>query len=171
MNASYLAAHDRSVRPAGERRRGLGLLEVIVCTALVAVMLVPLAAVIRASSQSIAHAEGSQSKQAELRRSLQWVADTIRQSDVVSVNANRLQLRLRSGASATIEVRAQTLSMVSGRTRTPLANNVRLIRFSELRQTTPPGERIGVTMTLQALDPVTGTTVNVDSVVAIPPQT
>ena len=157
-------------RPARRSRRGLGILEVIVCTGLVAIMIIPIAAVIRSSSQSIARSEGSPSTQAELRRTLRWLSNTIRDSDVVSVSARRLQLHLDSGEAATVEVRRGKLWLDDGNSRTTLADNVRNIRFTEWTLTTPPRTRIGISMTLQARDPVSRNWVSVDATVALPPQ-
>lgn len=152
------------------RRRGIGLIEVIVCTALVAVMVIPIAGVIRASGKSIARADGSASTEAELRRGLRWLGDTIRDGDVLVVRARQLQIRLSSGDVATIRVRRGALLLDDGSIQTTLAENVRDIRFTELVRTTPPSTRIGVSMVLRARDPVTRLWVTVDSTIAIPPQ-
>jgi hypothetical protein len=167
MTKSVSLKSNRCV--AKPHRRGIGLMEVIVCTALVAVMIVPIAGVIRASGQSIARSEGSASTEAELRRGLRWLGDTIRDSDVLVVRSNQLRLRLSSGDVATIRVRRGTLELDDGSIQTALAENVRDIRFSELNRTTP-STRIGVSMVLRARDPVTRLWVTVDSTVAIPPQ-
>lgn len=151
-------------------RRGVGLLEVMICTALVAVMVIPIAGVIRASAQSIARADGSDSTEADLRQSLRWLASTIRDSDILSVRARRLQLRLSNGDVAQVRVRRGTLWLDDGTSQTAIAEGVRDILFAERRQAGPPGNRIGVTMTLRARDPITRVFITVDSTVAIPPQ-
>ena len=151
-------------------RRGIGMLEVIVCTALVAVMIVPLAGVLRASSQSIARADGSSTTEAGMRQGLRWLAETIRDSDVLLVRARLLRIRLSNGNVANIRVRRGTLWLTEGSSQTALVENVRDIRFAETVQTAPPGRRVGVSMTLRARDPVTRAWVTVDSTVAIPPQ-
>ncbi len=151
-------------------RRGLGLIEVIVCTAMVAVMIVPIAAVIRASGQSIAQSNGNNSTAATLRSGLRWLGDNIREGAVISVQTNRLQLRLPSGDVATVQVRNGVLELDDGRTRTTLAENVRDIRFAELNQTAPPSTRIGLAISLRARDTATQAWVTVNSTIAIPPQ-
>jgi hypothetical protein len=152
-------------------RAGIGLIEVIACTALVAVMIIPIAAVIRASGQSIAQADGSTSVEAELRRGLRWLGETIRDGDVIRVRTRQLQIRLSSGNVATIRVRRGTLILDDGASQVVLAENVRDIRFIDRTQLAPPRTRIGVSISLRARDGATGTWVSVDSTVAIPPQT
>lgn len=151
-------------------RRGVSLIEVITCTMLVAVLLVPLAAVIRASGQSIAEAEASTSTEAELRRGLRWLGDTIRDGDLISVRTNRIQLRMCSGEVGNVRVRGKTLEFQNGKDNLPIANQVLEARFTELRQATPPKKRIGLLMSLRARDPDSGATIVLDSTLAIPPQ-
>jgi hypothetical protein len=151
-------------------RTGIGLIEVIACTALVAVMVIPIAGVIRASGQSIAQADGSTSVEAELRRGLRWLGNTIRDGDVIAVRTDRLQIRLSSGNVATVRVVRSSLALDDGSGRTILAENVQDIRFIERTQVTPPGTRIGISMLLQARDPASGSLVSIHSTVAIPPQ-
>jgi len=151
-------------------RRGIGLLEVIVCTGLVAIMIIPIASVIRASAQSIARADGSTSTEAELRTALRWLGDVIRDGDVITVRPQKLEIRLSSGDVATVQVRRRTLELDDGRTQMALAKNVRDIRFAELTQVAAPQTRIGISMSVRARDPGTGGWVTVNSSVAIPPQ-
>ena len=157
-------------RICGSNRAAVSLIEVIACMALVAIMIVPLAGVIRASAQSIARANGGTSSEAKLRRSLRWLGDTIRDGDIVSVRADRLQIRQAGGDIAAIDVRAGTLILDDGRNQTVLAENVRDIRFTELTQVEPPSQRTGVSMTIRTRDPATGSLVSVDSTVAVRPQ-
>ena len=128
------------------RRHGLGLIEVIVCTALVAVMIIPIAGVIHASGQSIARANGSSSTEAELRRGLRWLGDSIRDGNVLSVGASQMQIRLRSGDVVTARVQGGKLLLNDGISQTTLVENAANIRFTELKQTTPPRTRIGVSI-------------------------
>ncbi len=151
-------------------RRGIGLLEVIICTALVAVMIIPIAGVIRTSGQAISQSNGSTSTAASLRSGLRWLRDAVRDGSVVSVQARRLQILLSSGDVATVEVRSGDLVMDDGRSQFALAENVRDISFRELRQVAPPQTLTGVSMTLRARDPITRQWVTVDSTVAISPQ-
>ena len=152
------------------RRLGIGLIEVIICTALVAVMIIPIAGVIRTSGQAISMSNGSTSTEASLRSGLRWLRDAVRDGTIVSIQARRLQILLESGDLATVEVRNGDLVMDDGRSQFALVENVRDIRFGEVRQSAPPAGRTGVTMTLRARDTVTGLGVTVDSTVAIPPQ-
>ena len=151
-------------------RRGIGLLEVIVCTALVAVMIIPIAGVIRTSGQAISRSNGSVSTEASLRTGLRWLGDTVRDGNIVSVRTRSLQVMLPSGAVATVQVRGGNLVMNDGRSEFALAENVRDIQFLEIRQTAPPRTRTGITMRLRARDAATGQTVTVGSTVSIAPQ-
>lgn len=152
-------------------RNGIGLIEVIACTALVAVMIIPIAGVIRASAQSIAQADGSISVEADLRRGLRWLGNTIREGDIIAVRADRLRIRLSSGNVAVVRVQGGTLVIDDGATQSVLADRVRDIRFTERTQLAPPNTRIGVSIRLQATDPATGTLVSAQATVAIAPQT
>ncbi len=125
------------------RRRGIGLLEVIVCTALVAVMIIPMAGVIRSSGLAISQSNGSTSTEASLRSGLRWLRDAVRDGSVVSVQARRLQVLLSSGDVAMFEVRSGDLVMDDGRSQFSLAENVRDIRFREFRQVAPPANENG----------------------------
>ena len=154
----------------GSNRFGIGLIEVIICTALVTVMIIPIAAVIRSSGQSIARANGSTSTEADLRRGLRWLATAVRSSRIVRVRNQQLQLQLPSGNVATVRVRRGSLMVEDGGNQTILVENVRDIRFTESTRPTPPNSRVGISMTLRARDTATGNWVTIDSTVAIPPQ-
>ena len=151
-------------------RRGIGLLEVIVCTALVALMIVPLAAVIQASTRSIARANGSPSTEAELRRALWWVSNTIRDGQLVSVRSNRLQVQTRQGDVATFRVSRGTLWMEDGEGAMAMVESVRSVRFTEQTQAASPQTRTGLTIEIRARDSRTGDPVTVRSTLSIPPQ-
>lgn len=152
------------------RRIGVGLLEVIVCTALVAVMIVPIAGVIRTSGQAISESNSSTSTEASMRGGLRWLRDAVRDGTIVSVRSQRLQIMLSSGTLATVQVQRGDLIMDDGGSQFALVENVRDIRFVEATQTTPPRSRIGISMTLRARDPQTRQWVTTTAMVAIPPQ-
>lgn len=165
-----IATHPN--RQAGQRqhRRGISLIEVIACTALVAIMIVPIAGVIRASTQSIASAEGDTSTHGKLRVGLRWLQDTIRESDVLAVGGRQLGLRLSDGRIVTIRVQAGNLVLIDGVNQTILVEAVRDIRFTSLRRITPPRNRVGISMTLRARDLVTLQWVSVTATTAETPQ-
>ncbi len=152
------------------KRQGISLLEVIACTALVAVMIVPIAGVIRASGQSIQQADGAVSTEAKLRRGLHWICDSVRDANLVAVQARRLTLQPSGGGQLTIEVQAGSLVMSDGTDVTTIVSDVRDISFTQINQSVPPNNLAGVTMSLRARDPVTRQFVTVNGTVAIPTQ-
>lgn len=151
----------------GRNRGGLSLLEVIICTGLVAVMIVPLSGVIRASGKSIARAEGGETTEAEMRRGLLWLNDLVRDAEVLSVRSSSLQLRLASGNQATVQVSRGDLQLIEGSQRTTIVQDVRDASFRQSSQFFPPRRRTGVTTTIRKLDPQTQTWVTMDSTVAL----
>jgi hypothetical protein len=152
------------------KRQGVSLLEVIACTALVAVMIVPIAGVIRASGQAIQQSDGAVSTEARLRRGLHWLADAVRDGTIVSVQNRRLTVQPATGGPVSIEVQAGTLVMTDGSDLTVILQDVRDIRFTRINQTTPPNDLAGVTMALRARDPATRQFVTVNGTVGIPTQ-
>ena len=152
------------------RRRGISLIEVIACTALVAIMIVPIAGVVRASAQSIAQANGSASTEARLRSSLRWVAQTIRESDIVTVGSTRLIVQLPDTSVGTFEVRSGDLVLTSGGNQTVLIESVRDIRFASLNHGSPPLTRAGLAISLRAQDASGNGWVTVNAIIAEPPQ-
>jgi hypothetical protein len=145
-------------------------LEVIICTGLVAVMIVPIASVIRASSQSIAQSQGSTSTSADLRRGLSWVGDSLRDGALVAVTSRRLTLQLNTGDTVRIEVVGGDLVLDDGTVETTIVENVRDVRFALQNQVSPPNKPIGLTMSLRARDSLTSQLVTVNSTIALPPQ-
>jgi hypothetical protein len=152
------------------KRPGISLLEVIACTALVAVMIVPIAGVIRASGQSIQQADGAVSTEARLRRGLHWLADSVRDTNIVSVQPRRLTVQPTTGGPISIEVQGGALVMTDGSDVTMIVEDVRDIRFTQINQTVPPNDLAGVTMSLRARDPVTRQFVTINGTVGIPTQ-
>ena len=151
-------------------RAGLGLLEVIICTGLVALMIVPIASVIRASGQSIVQSQGSTSTSADLRRGLSWIGDSLRDGSLISVANRRLTIRLNTGDTVRVEVVGGDLVLDDGAIETKIVENVRDVRFTLQNQVSPPNRPIGLTMSLRARDSLTGQLVTVNSTTALPPQ-
>jgi hypothetical protein len=151
-------------------RRGISLIEVIACTALVAIMMVPIAGVIRASAQSIAQSNGNASGEANLRTALRWVSQTVRDSNIVSIQDTRLVLRLPDASVGTLEVRRGELVLASGNDQTVLIENVRDIRFTALRDSSPSATRTGLDISLRTADANGNGSVTMNSIIAEPPQ-
>lgn len=150
-------------------RAGVSLIEVIACTAIVGVMIVPIAGVIRASGQSIQAAGGNHNVQATLRTGLRWVAQTIRDGQLLAVQNRRLMLKLADGRTARIEVRGNELLMISGRDQIVLAEGVQGAEFRSLVTSSRPPARVGVSITLRARDSA-GSLTSIAATVADRPQ-
>ena len=151
-------------------RRGISLLEVIACTALVAVMIVPIAGVIRTSGQSISQAQGDPSTEAKLRRGLLWLGDYVRNGSIVGVRSARLSVLPSGGSPVEIRVSRNNLVLSDGTDTTVIVEDVRDIEFSAINQATPPNSLVGLTMRLRARDPNSGQIATVDSTVSVPTQ-
>jgi hypothetical protein len=164
------APFSMDCRPAIAMRRGIGLLEVIACTALVAVMMIPIAGVIRASGQSIRQAQGGGTTHASMRTTLRWLRETIQSGQVLAISASAIRLQTEDGRLVRIAVRSGDLVADDGATPIPLASDVRDIRFAPLRSSVPPHDRIGIQVRLRARDSSTGQTVSVACVLAETPQ-
>jgi hypothetical protein len=158
----------RSTRPA--HRRGVSILEVIACTALVAVMIVPVAGVIRASGQAIALSDQDASTEAKMRRGLRWLSDAIRDGEVLGVGNTEMNLTLKSGLDVKFAIENGDLVMTDGSDSVRVAEGMRSIRFTELNQSLPPNDRIGIVMRMRANDPVSGNVVSIDATASIPTQ-
>jgi len=164
--------HNLAKQFSGPRinRRGVSLLEVIACTALVAILVVPVAGVIRASGQAIAQSDQDASTEAGLRRGLRWLSDAIRDGTVLSVGRNELRLTLNDGRDVRFAVTNGVLLMIDGRDQVVVADDVREIQFSEVNQATLPNSLIGIGISLRATDPGSRQPVIVNSMVSIPTQ-
>tara|TARA_R110002049_G_scaffold4601_5_gene32770 strand:- start:1072855 stop:1073346 length:492 start_codon:yes stop_codon:yes gene_type:complete len=146
-------------------RHGISLLEVIACTALVAVMLVPIAGMIRASGQSIQRAHhGTTSDQ--LRTTLKWLRETIDAGEVIGVGNRSLQLQLVDGRLARIYVQSGDLILDDGTDEVLLASDIRDILFQSIRSATPPRNRVGIDIRLRGRDASTGQIMTVNCTVA-----
>ena len=154
---------------SSRRRHGISLLEVIACTALVAVMLVPIAGVIRSSGRSMRQAQNVRTG-SQLRQTLKWLRETIDDSQVVNVSRNSLQLQLSDGRSARVSVQSGELMLDDGADQVILARDVRDVRFQSVRSPTPPRNRLGLQIRLRAQDVESGQWVDVDCTVAETPQ-
>lgn len=165
---------NRSIHRNGRRRSactrcGISLLEVIACTAIVAVMLVPIAGVIRASGRSMNQAQNG-SKTADLRATLTWLRQTIHEGQIMSISNRSLQLQLADGRTARIHVQSNDLVLDDGTDQVLLASSIRDVRFQSVRDPLPPRNRVGLDMRLRANDPSTGQIVSVNCTVAETPQ-
>lgn len=162
---------NRSFRAKGSPKRlGVSLLEVIACTALVAIMMVPIAGVIRASGQAVAQSDLDVSTEAKMRRGLRWLSDSIRDGKLLGVGTNEIKLTLKSGLDVKIMIDKDNLVMTDGRDSVVVTEGVREIHFSEIKQSVVPNKTIGIAMKMSAIDPITRNVVSIGSMTSIPTQ-
>ena len=171
MGIAMIGHQNRPIldRRSCRKRRGISLLEVIACTALIAILLVPIAGVIRASGRSMQQAQNG-SKAAELRSTLRWLRQTIDEGRIVNIARNSLQLQLSDGRTARVSVQSNDLVLDDGTDQVLLAGNVRDVRFQSIRAPLPPRNRVGLEIRLRGIDSSTGQLVSLDCTVAETPQ-
>ncbi len=156
--------------PRTTARIGVSILEVIACTALVAVMVIPISGVIRASGQAISQSDLDSSTQARMRDGLRWFADAIRDGSVLGVGKTEMKLTLASGKDVKFTIIDGDLVMTDGTDVVVVAEDVKAIQFDPINQSSPPNALVGINMTLAAADPDSGQRVSIQSTVAIPVQ-
>lgn len=152
------------------QRRGIGLLEVIVCTGMVALMILPLAAVIRSSGQALADVNGFGSTSEKMRDGLRYVSELIRGGEIKQINEETLTIDLASGQTALVRVRLGRLEIRQGGSNLWLMEDVERLRFIERKQSSEAGLRSGIEIHLFARDPVISRDISMKIAVAIPPQ-
>ncbi len=151
------------------RRRGLSLIEVIACTAIVAVMIVPIASVIRSSSRTIQRVETDATAPQHLRSTSTWLRDTLRTSQIYAVATNSVKLQLPSGDDAAIYRKGKVLVLENGSGVTVLCSDVIDVAFRELLTATKPARRIGIIVSLTAIDSARGVKTSLQTTVALAP--
>ncbi len=139
-------------------RAGLSLIEVIACTTIVAVLLVPIAAVVKDSGRTIRRLETDATLTQSLRSASNWLRDTIRPSSVLAIANNDLKIQSPSGKTAGIFRKGRDLVMDDGVNVSVICNDIQDVRFQPLLTTDIPTKRVGLTVTITARDPVTGVT-------------
>ncbi|MEM9585635.1 MAG: hypothetical protein AAGA03_00015 [Planctomycetota bacterium] len=152
------------------RRAAISLIEVIACTVLVSIMIVPVAGILRASGQTLQQTQADEVTHDSCRQTLRWVSQTLRQSTILNVRSGRLQLQLPTGRVARLERRRGELQLNDGFDTTVLMDSVRSVRFEPLLTSGVPTTRVGVRITLEARDPNTRDLIRMDTVVAEPSQ-
>ncbi len=145
-------------RPRKQVRNGLSLIEVIACTTIVAVLLVPIAAVVKDSGRTIRRLETDVTVTQSLRSASSWLRDMIRPSLVVAIANNDLKVQLPSGKTAGFFRKGRDLVMDDGVNVSVICKDIQDVRFQPLLTTDIPAKRVGLTMTITARDPVTGAT-------------
>lgn len=152
------------------QRAGIGLLEVVVCTGLVAMMILPLAAVIRCSGQALADVNQFGSTAEEMRQGLRYVSELIRAGAITKFDEDSLTIDFSDGKPAIVRVRKERLEVRQDGVNLKLVPNVQQLKFIERKQSSDPGLRSGVEIQLLAKDPVTLRDISIKTAVAIPTQ-
>ncbi|WP_442510770.1 type IV pilus modification PilV family protein [Novipirellula sp. SH528] len=153
------------------RRHGISLIEVIACTALVAILFVPIAGVIRASARTIASAQSGGSTAAGLQNTLAWVSGMIDDGTVVSANASSLTLQRRDGTIVKIARSSNQLVMSDGKsTDVVLAENILDFAVRSIVQPKPSSRWVGLEIDLVGLDTSGNRKVLETATVVFPPQ-
>ncbi|MGB7325592.1 MAG: hypothetical protein WBD31_12030 [Rubripirellula sp.] len=155
--------------PRSIRRQGISLIEVIACTAIVAVMIVPIASVIRASGRAIA-SSAEMNNEAKLRSGIRWVKDTIHSGTVVDIGSRNLTLVMASGDKAELVLDSSNLIFSDGRTKTVVLENVGRFECEAIMRSEKPISMIGVAIRIEGKDPRTGAAFKLESLVATAPQ-
>ncbi len=114
-------------------RTAFSLLEVIVCMALVGIMLVPLASMMKASAHAWQDAESEGGPEAQLRSAARWVHDTLGRADsVVDIDQDWIEFQ-RSGVLWRMAIANGQLRMRAGAQNILIADNVTAIAFQARR--------------------------------------
>ncbi|MGI9474559.1 MAG: hypothetical protein ACR2NZ_23680 [Rubripirellula sp.] len=93
------------------------------------------------------------------RGASRWISQTIQSSGVLAVNRTRLQLQLPTGQIASLRLDRRKLVLESGKKQILIAEDLRQVRFTAHRQTSPPQKLTGVSITLQKRNPKSGSMV------------
>lgn len=139
-------------------RNGLSLIEVIACTTIVAVLLVPIAAVVKDSGRTIRRLETDATTTQSLRSSSNWLRDTLRPCSILAIANSDLEVQLPSGTTAGILRKGRDLVLDDGVNVSVICKDIEDVRFQPLLTTDIPARRVGLTMTITARDAVTGAT-------------
>ena len=152
-----------------KRHHGISLIEVIACMAIVGIMMVPITSVMRSSRQAITFAEGS-TPETDLRDGSRWLGHLIQDNTLIATQSDGVVLQMTTGDLVKIYVDNDELVMNNGNEAVVLMSDVVSAEFAEIKQSTHPGELIGVRMKIDTLDPTSGEKNSLTSVASIPTQ-
>ncbi len=145
-------------KPLLSSRRAMSLIEVIACTAIVAVLIVPIAAVVKTSGRSITRLE-SASTTPEKNRSLgTWLRDTLRPCSIDAIAKDSLTFRFPDNSSASIYRSGRNLVMKTATNTSVLYDGIESVLFEPLLTSDAAARRVGLTMVITGRDPSTGAT-------------
>lgn len=150
-------------------RRGISLIEVIACTAIVAVMIVPIASVLR-SSAGVIDRNSRPDSDASVRTAVRWMRDTVNRGQITAIGRSNINFVDAIGRPMQLVNRGGELVMTDGTTWTSILRGVRSFQTQQLVQSSPPGEMIGVSAIVAGVDPDSGQTFNQAFSIATPTQ-
>lgn len=113
------------------KRPGVSLLEVIACTALVAMLMMPLTGVLRASAKMIREIETEGSAAQEIFSSALALQQYIRDCDSIVKYAEDVVVLLRAGEYVEICIREDQLIARESKSERILAEGIRSLRFEK----------------------------------------
>ncbi len=148
-------------------RRGISLIEVIACTAIVAVMIVPVAGVIRASGRAIERSS-EMNAEAKLRTGVRWIRDAIRDGSILDIGSQYITLLLSTGQKVELVLDSNQLILSDGRSRTVILENIERFETSPHLQSESPYAPIGLSMRILGVDPKTKQTFDIQSMISMP---
>ncbi len=158
MGITMIHGHVRNglASPPARSRIGISLIEVIACTAIVAVLIVPIAAVVKTSGRAITRIESGASTPEKVRAAGTWLRDTLRPCVVHAIEKDRLKFQLPDGNGAAVYLNDHALVMETGSAISKLCTDVDQVRFEPLLTSDGSARRVGLAMTIVARSATTG---------------
>lgn len=150
-------------------RRGISLIEVIACTAIVAVMILPIASVLR-SSAGVIDRNSRPDSAAGVRTAVRWMRDTVTRGQITAVGRANINFVHPNGQPMQFVVRGGELVMADGTTSKLILRGVRSFQTQPLVQSGPSAAMIGLTAVVAGIDPDSGRAFNQTFSIATPIQ-
>ena len=150
-------------------RAGISLIEVIACTAILAVMMVPLASVMRSSRMAVERTQDLSAVD-QLQDTSRWIRQAVHDGTIVDAQNDVIKLILADGQTVKIYRHDRDLVLDNGREQVVLLQDVTSVAFGIIHQAADRTKVIGLKMQIQKHDAASGRTEESTSVVSIDPQ-
>ncbi|MDA8746352.1 hypothetical protein N9N28_17150 [Rubripirellula amarantea] len=150
-------------------RKGISLIEVIACTAILAIMMVPLASLMRSSRMSLARSQ-SISVVDQLQDTSRWIRQAVSDGTLVDAQSDAIKLVMASGQTVKVYRQNRDLILDDGREQVILLEGIEDVAFGDIRQSSSPGKLIGLKMQIRKRDAASGKTEETTTIVSIEPQ-
>ncbi|TWT52823.1 hypothetical protein Pla22_04510 [Rubripirellula amarantea] len=150
-------------------RKGISLIEVIACTAILAIMMVPLASLMRSSRMSLARSQ-SISVVDQLQDTSRWIRQAVSDGTLVDAQSDAIKLVMASGQTVKVYRQNRDLVLDDGREQVILLEEIEDVAFGDIRQSSSPGKLIGLKMQIRKRDAASGKTEETTTIVSIEPQ-